>query len=99
MSQFDWPITKKKLKLWRLPKIEDSMERWSASPFGPPIELRSGGLWANHRGLKRGAIGNTLVEHIGNLMGTHWEQRENEKNSSPPPHPNPKLKRKRVKAL
>jgi hypothetical protein len=27
----------KKLKLWRLPKIEDSMHRWSASPFGPPI--------------------------------------------------------------
>jgi hypothetical protein len=24
-------------------------------------------------GLKRGAIGNTLGEHIGNLMGTHWE--------------------------
>jgi hypothetical protein len=24
-------------------------------------------------GLKRGAIGNTLVEHIGNLMGTHWD--------------------------
>jgi hypothetical protein len=26
----------KKLKLWRLPKIEVSMERWNASPFGPP---------------------------------------------------------------
>jgi hypothetical protein len=24
-------------------------------------------------GLKRGAIGNTLEEHIGNLMGTQWE--------------------------
>jgi hypothetical protein len=32
MSQFDWPITKKKLKLWRLPKIEGS-KVWSASPF------------------------------------------------------------------
>ncbi len=31
ISQFDWPITKKKeLKLWTLPKIKDSMERWSA---------------------------------------------------------------------
>ncbi len=37
MSQFDWPIAKKKLKLYRLPKILDSMERWSASPFGPAI--------------------------------------------------------------
>jgi len=36
MSQFDWPIAKKKLKPWRLPKIEDYMERWTASPFGPP---------------------------------------------------------------
>jgi hypothetical protein len=37
MSHFDWPITKKKLKpkLSRLPKIENSMERWSASPFWP----------------------------------------------------------------
>jgi hypothetical protein len=34
MSQFDWSITKKqKLKLWWLPKIEDSMERWSVSPL------------------------------------------------------------------
>jgi hypothetical protein len=28
---------KKKLKLWRLPKIEDSRKRWSLSPLGPPI--------------------------------------------------------------
>ncbi len=50
--------------------MEDSMERWSASPFGP---LRRGGLWAKHVGLKRGAIGNTLGEHIGNvrnILGT-----------------------------
>jgi hypothetical protein len=37
MSQFDWPIAKKKVEIWRLPKIENSMERWNASPFGPPI--------------------------------------------------------------
>jgi hypothetical protein len=28
------PITQKKLKIWRFSKIEDSMEIWSASPFG-----------------------------------------------------------------
>jgi hypothetical protein len=28
-------------------------------------------------GLKRGAIGNTLEEHIGNLMGTRWELERN----------------------
>jgi len=38
--------------------------------------VRRGGLWAKHIGLKRGAIGNSLGEHIGNLrnvVGTHWE--------------------------
>jgi hypothetical protein len=33
------------------------------------------GLWAKHMRLKRGAIGNTLGEPIGNLKGTWWEQR------------------------
>jgi hypothetical protein len=28
---------------------------------------KKGGLWAKHMGLKRGVIGNTLGEHIGNL--------------------------------
>jgi hypothetical protein len=44
-------------------------------------------------GLKQGAIGNTLGEHIGNLMGTHWELERNmlgtkekwKKSSSPSP--------------
>jgi len=92
------------LKVSRLPKIEDSMERCNASPFGPPTYVRRGGLWAKHMGLKGGAIGNTFEEPrehienliethwepIGNLKGTCWEQRENEKN--PPASPNPKLK-------
>jgi hypothetical protein len=30
-------------------------------------------------GLKLGVIGDTLEEHIGNLKGTCWEQRKNEK--------------------
>jgi hypothetical protein len=58
-----------------------------------------GGLWAKHMGLKQGAIGNTLGEHIGNLMGTHWELEGNmvgtkdfKKKSSPL---NPKHKRKK----
>jgi hypothetical protein len=32
-----------------------------------------GGVWAKHMGLKRGAIGNILGEHIGNLVGTHFD--------------------------
>jgi hypothetical protein len=39
-------------------------------PFGQPIEVRRGGLWAKHMGLKQGAIGNTHGEQIGNLLGT-----------------------------
>ncbi len=50
------------------PKIEDFMERWNGSPFGLPIQVRKGGLWAKHMGLKEGAIGNTLGEHIENLQ-------------------------------
>jgi hypothetical protein len=49
--------------------------------------------------LKRGAIRNTLGEHIGNLMGTHWEfegnmlgTKENGKHPSPPPPENLKKK-------
>jgi hypothetical protein len=76
-------LFKKKLKLWGLLKIEESMQRWSACPFGPSKQVRRGGLWAKHLGLKRGAIGNTLGEHIG----TFWEQRKYEKILLPSPPP------------
>jgi hypothetical protein len=33
MSQFDWPITKIRLKLWKLPKIQDSKMEYL--PLGP----------------------------------------------------------------
>jgi hypothetical protein len=60
--------------------------------------VRRGGLWAKHIGLKPGAIGNTLGEHIGNLKGTCWEQRKNEKKILPSPPPqNQKLKKKKKK--
>jgi hypothetical protein len=56
-------------------------------------------------GLKQGAIGNPLGEHIGNLMGIHWElegnmlgTKEKMKKILPPP-PFQKLKRKKIKAL
>jgi hypothetical protein len=41
----------------------------------------------------------THWEHIGNLKGTCWEQRKNEKKKPLAPSPNPKLKRKKNKAL
>ncbi len=100
---------KKKFKLWRLPKIKDSMERWSASPFWPSYIGEKGRNLGKHMGLKYGVIGNNLGECIGNLgdiLGTWWElignlkercweQRKNEKN--PPPYPN--LKRWKIKAI
>jgi len=79
------------------------MEKWSASPFRP-TEKKGRTLGKKHMGFKQGAIGNTLGEHIGNLMRTHWELEGNMTNEKrkkilppafpfPPPHP--KLKRKR----
>ncbi len=107
------PIANKKLKLWRLPKKENSVERWSASPFGPAIEARRGELQAKRMGLKQGAIGNTLGEHIGNignilrtswkfignLKGTCWEQRKNLKKSSPRPPQNLKEKTRHCECM
>jgi len=69
--------------------------------------VRRGGLWTKRMGLKRAAIGNALgeqignlwnilrtcCEFIGNLKGTCWEQRKNEKNPPHPPMP-PNLKEK-----
>ncbi len=37
MSSFDWPIAKTNSNNGGSPKIEDSVERWSASPFGRTI--------------------------------------------------------------
>jgi hypothetical protein len=41
MSQFDWPITRKKMKLWRLPKIEGSILKCRI----PPLQLTYIGEW------------------------------------------------------
>jgi hypothetical protein len=98
------PLQKKKLKLWRLLKIEDSMERRSI-------------LWPQYIGEKGRTLGKTYGikercywehrwgthweprEHIGNVMRTHWElkgtcweQRKNEKN------PPPQRKLKKIKS-
>jgi len=37
MTYFDWPIAEKSRDYGNFPKREDSMERWSALPFGPAI--------------------------------------------------------------
>jgi hypothetical protein len=59
-----------------LPQNEASFERWSASPFGPPIYVRRGGLWGKTYGIKARCHWEhpwgTPWERIENLMGTHW---------------------------
>jgi hypothetical protein len=77
-------------------------------------KMKSLPLWAKHMGSKQGVIGNTFGEHIGNLWnilriqwepignlkGTSWEQRKNEKNPPTlPPPPHPRLKRRENKVL
>jgi len=37
MSYFNWSIAKRSCNYGKFAKIEDSIERWRASPFGPPI--------------------------------------------------------------
>ncbi len=78
--EFDWPMSKS----WNpeaSQKFEDSMDRWSASPFRPPIYVRRGGFWTKHMGLKQGAIEKTHGERIGNLL----EQMKKHKNLFAPP--------------
>jgi len=59
--------------------------------------VRRARLWAKHMGLKQDVVGNTIGEPIGNLKGTCWEQRKNEKILLFSPAL--KLKRKKIKAL
>jgi hypothetical protein len=78
---------KTKLKLRRLPKIEDSMEGWSASTFRPTYIGRNGRTLGKTYGIKAscywehpwGTLLGTWGELVGNLKGTCWEQRRNEK--------------------
>jgi hypothetical protein len=76
---------KKKLELRRLPKIEDSMERWRCLP-----------LWPTYIGEKGRTLGKTyrikMRCYWEHLWGTHWEPREHvgnkgkmKKNPPPPP--------------
>jgi hypothetical protein len=76
MSQFDWPIKKKekkKVRLWRVPKIEDSTERYWVPA-----------LWPHYVGEKARTLDKTYGikarcywEHP---WGTHWELREHIEN-------------------
>jgi hypothetical protein len=70
-NQFDWPIAPKKMKLWRLLKIESSILMYIVPPLGPTYIGES----AKAYGLKVKCLyGEHVREHIvnlGNIMGTH----------------------------
>ncbi len=85
-------LAKKKLKLWRFTKIENSMDRWSASPLWPTDICEKGRTLSKTYGIKARCD----WEHP---WGTHWElfgTKEKWKKSSsfPAPPSPPKLKRK-----
>jgi len=62
MSQFDWPITQKNMKLWRL--IEDSILKYRVPPLWPTYIGERKTTFAKAYEIKvRCYVG----EHIGNL--------------------------------
>jgi hypothetical protein len=58
------------LKLWRLPKIEDSMERWSVCPLWPTYLGEKGRTLSKTYGIK---VRRYWEHPLGNTLGTHWE--------------------------
>jgi len=83
MSQSQ-PINKNKLKVWKLSKIVDSMERLQCFPLWPIYIGEKGRTLGKTYGIKvrcywehpRGTHWKPR-EHIGNLMRIHWELEEN----------------------
>jgi hypothetical protein len=108
MSQFDWPITPKKKKLWRLPKIKGSILKCRVHPLLPTYIGERRKTFAKTYRIQARCYGEHVGEHIENLMGTHWELEghivkthwelgKNEKKSSPT-QLEKKNKRKKSKA-
>jgi len=65
------------LKLWRLPKIEDSILKYRVPPFWPIYSRERRTTFAKAYGIKVRCCEEHVGEHIGNLMGTHWELKGN----------------------
>jgi len=73
--QEDWPITPKKMKLWRLFKIEGSILIYIVPPLGPTYISGGRTTFAKTHGLEVRCLYEEHVgEHIvnlGNISGTH----------------------------
>jgi hypothetical protein len=102
----------KKIKLWRLPKIEGSILKYKVPPIWPTyidegrtpffkaygIKVRWYGEPVGENIVKLGNILGTHWELEGNIVQTHWEAGKYEKNLPFLPHPSAKHKRKKSKA-
>jgi len=69
----NWPITEKVWNYEGYPKQKIIVRYEIPRPLAHSYSWLMVGLWAKHMGLKRGAMENTLGEHTGNMMRTHWE--------------------------
>jgi len=81
----------KKMKLWRLPKIEGSTLMCRVLPLWPSYICEKRTTFAYAYGIKVRCYGEHVAKHIrklrnivgtwlepvGNLKGTHWEQEKN----------------------
>jgi hypothetical protein len=75
--QFDWPITKKIMKLWGLCKIERPILKYQIPSLWPMYIGEKEDNIAKAYGIKVRYYGECVGEHIENLMGTQWEHIEN----------------------
>jgi hypothetical protein len=92
MNQFDWHITQKKMKLWRLPKIEGPILKYRVPPIWLTyIDEMSQSIWDKSEALWRTCWG-THWELKRNIVGTHCEPGKMGKKSFPTPPPPPRSK-------
>jgi hypothetical protein len=87
MSQFDWPIAKKhKVETTEAPQNRRFCRKMECLSLWPSYIGEKGRTLGKTYGIKGRCYWEhpwgthwELTEHIGNLMGTCWEQRKNEK--------------------
>ncbi len=71
MSQFDWPITQKNMKLWRL--IEDSILKYRVPPLWPTYIGERKTTFAKAYEIKVRCYVGEHIGNLGNIVRTWWE--------------------------
>jgi len=62
--------SQKKVEIMEAPQNRIFYGKLKCLPLWPTYIGEKGRIWAKHMGLKRGAIENTLGEHVGNIGNT-----------------------------